>query len=222
MIDPTGTELVFADLNRAYKEMMVSRRYPSRFRRSFDEYLYRSQQLTEVMRKEFLRATGKAWIASEFPGWNMYSAAVKAIRNAVVHGTPLVLHEVIISIYPAVPFGFWGKEIGPRQTAAGVRIITGTCFVGAPFRDEITTPNIGFPSLDGQTHIFPLKEFVSYELPWPMFDTETNSIVSKTGTTDVIRLVLGSYPILCQYFCYYQLMLKSLSEKSLNEAQITY
>lgn len=43
---------------------------------------------------------------------------MKAIRNAVVYGTPLILYEVTLNVYPAVPFGFWSKVTGPRQQAA--------------------------------------------------------------------------------------------------------
>lgn len=207
MIDPSGSEVVFAELERAYNEMMTCRRFPAKFRRSFDEFLYKCHQLTEVMRKEYPKETSKAWAASSFGGWNKYTAALKAIRNAVVHGTPLILHEVIISIYPAAPLCFMRNELGPRQTAAGLRIIKGTCFIEAPFREEVFLPNVGFPSPNGQ-FVFPLKEFVSYELLWSSFDTETNKAVHKTGTTDVISMVLKSYPVMCDYFSYYQQMLK--------------
>jgi len=210
MIDPSSSEVVFVDLKNSYSEILVSRRYPTRFRRAFDEYVYRSQQLTEVMRREYSREVGAQWNASSFPYWNAYTDMLKAVRRATYHGIPLVLHEYTLSVYPAVEFATDHKEIGQRQIKAGVRLIETTSFVDMPFSELLTTPRIGFPrkSIGSKspfdTHIFPIKEFVSYKLQWNLLENGVRAASNRAGTTDVVRIVLRSFPILEKYYGFYR------------------
>lgn len=203
MIDPSGTEVVFEELRRSHTEIMNSRRFPAQFRRHFDEYLYKSHQLTEAMRHEYKAVTGMAWVASDFTGWNAYTAAIKSIRNAVVHGTPLVLHEAILAVYPAVVFATDSKVLNPRQASASVRLVKSTCFVDRPFQEEIVTSCVGYPSAAGG-YTFPVKEFVCYEIPQCILDAGAQAAIDKAMTRDVLRLVLSSYPVFRQYYTYYQ------------------
>ena len=159
------------------------------------------------MRREYPVATGKPWVAARFLGWNAHTAALKVIRNVVAHGTPLLLHETILAVYPAVQLAIENWDISPRQKAAGVRLVKGTSFVDSPFQEETVTSNIGFPALDG-AHIFPLKEFVGYELNWLLLEAGARTSIERTGTKDVVRLVLRSYPVLCHYYSYYRSMLE--------------
>ena len=215
MIDPSGTELVFEELRRSYSGIVNSRRFPGRFRQHFDTYLYKSHQLTEVMRREYKAATGLVWVASDFNGWNVYTAAIKALRNAVAHGAPLTLHESILTVYPAVAFVTDSIVPTPRKLGARIRLTISTCFVDLPFQEEIITPYAGYLSIEGE-YIYPLKEFVSYEIPWHILEAGARAALRGAKTCDVVRLVLHSYPVLLRYYMYYQSKLQE------NEYKFTF
>lgn len=209
MQDPLGTTVVFRDLHDAYREMMNGRRFPAKFRRAFDEYVYRSQQLTEVMRKEYSAQTGRPWNASGFTGWNDFTDALKALRRNTYHGVPLVLYETTLAVYPAVQFVTDEAPIGPRQSAAGVRLIHGTLFITSPFREKILMPSMAVPAKDGSGLVRPLKEFVSYQLRWHVLDSSAKASLQRVNTTDVIRIVANSFPVYKRYFAYYEAALSA-------------
>ncbi|BEV72290.1 hypothetical protein THUN1379_17720 [Paludibacterium sp. THUN1379] len=212
-----ATEIVFEELRRSYINLMESRRFPAKFRKHFEEYVYKSHQLTEVMRREYKAIAGLPWLASEFKGWNIYTASLKSIRNSVVHGIPLVLHEKILAVYPAVDFACENNILSQKMRAARVRLKKATCFVDLPFQDEIITPHIGYP-VDGGGYVFPLKEFVSYELPWNLLkDADLHAPEDYSAVNDVVRLVLRSYPALHRYYDYYQSKLNRVQESSLKQ-----
>jgi hypothetical protein len=208
MQDPLGTTVVFEDLRKAYEDLTSSRRFPLKFRRAFDEYVYRSQQLTEVMRREYSRYTATAWDAASFSGWNAFTRTLKALRRETYHGTPLVLYETTLSVYPAIRFVTDREPIGPRQAAAGIRLMEGTLLVERPFSEKIITPGVGFPKEDG-TYAIPTKEFVSYKLRSHSFDVSTQKCLEQAGTTDAVLIALRSFPVLRVYFSHYEAALRA-------------
>ena len=158
------------------------------------------------MRREYRVETGKAWVAADFAGWNAYTAALKAIRNAVVHGKALQLHETILAVYPAVRCKWWPEDVGQRQTTAGVMLVKHTSFVGKPFQERFIPSHVGLPAQTGG-FVFPLREFASYDLKWELLKAGARPAIEQAGTRDVVRLVLGSYPVFCRYHARYRTLL---------------
>ncbi len=211
MQDLLKTQIVAEDLKRLYYEINNSRRYPFRFRQVFEQYIYKSQQLTETMRKEFRSLTGKNWVAGDFTGWNEYTTVLKALRNATYHGHPLALHGTALTLYPGVEFA---TDIDPPSEldfVRGYRIMKSTLFIELPFDEEILPISAGFPikniNSGGPTHAFPLKEFISYKLTWRLLEAGVRKAVDKAGTTDAVKITLHSYPALAAYCKYYESVL---------------
>ena len=204
MHEPLDTEIVFVDLQHSYEALVRERRSPVKFRRAFESYLMHSQQLTEVMRKEYPRYTASNWDASSFTGWDNSTRALKTLRNLTIHGTPLVLHQVTLGVYPAIAFSIDKRTIGPRQTRAGIRFMRGVSFVDQPFCDQSITPRAGIPPKHGSGWIFPLKEFVSYEIQWHRMDHAASRALNAFGSRDAVRLALVSFPVLRTYVAHFK------------------
>ncbi|MFQ2301365.1 hypothetical protein ACK32U_16595, partial [Aeromonas dhakensis] len=82
----TKADIIFSDLDEIYFQIMNSRRKPKHFRHLFEQYIVKSQQLTDVMRREFKNLTGRSWSASDFLEWTLYTKILKSLRNAALHG----------------------------------------------------------------------------------------------------------------------------------------
>lgn len=207
MQDLLKTQIIAEDLKRLYYEINNSRRHPFRFRQAFEQYIYKSQQLTETMRKEFHSLTGRNWVAGEFTGWNEYTNILKALRNATYHGHPLALHGTAFTLYPGVEFETDTGPLSEFISARGYRVMESTLFIELPFGEEFTPISAGFPIKNvipgGPTHAFPLKEFVSYKLTWRLLEEGVRKATDKAGTTDAVKITLHSYPVLVAYSRYY-------------------
>lgn len=207
MRDLLKTQIIAEDLKRLYFEINNSRRHPFRFRQAFEQYVYKSQQLTETMRKEFHSLTGKNWTAGEFEGWNAYTNILKSLRNATYHGHPLALHGTAFTLYPGVEFATDATPPSELIIARGYRIVESTLFIELPFDEEFIPISAGFPIKNvmpgGPTHAFPLKEFISYKLTWSLLEEGVRKATDKAGTTDVVKITLHSYPVLVAYSKYY-------------------
>ncbi|MNZ82291.1 hypothetical protein D3C78_1009850 [compost metagenome] len=207
MRDLLKTQIVAEDLKRLYYEINNSRRYPFRFRQAFEQYIYKSQQLTETMRKEFHSLTGNNWVAGEFTGWNAYTSILKALRNATYHGHPLALHGTVLTLYPGVEFATDIEPLPELGLVRGYRVMESTLFIELPFDEEFLPISAGFPIKNitpgGPTHAFPLKEFISYKLTWRLLEEGVRKATDKAGTTDAVKITLHSYPALVAYSKYY-------------------
>lgn len=208
-----GTEIVAEDLRRLYLNLIGARRFPVEFRHAFEQYIYKSQQLTETMRKEFKRLTGEGWTAKDYSGWNVYTDLLKALRNATYHGYPLALHGCAIAIYKAEEFSTDQKPLSELNLVRGYRVVKSTFLVEMPFDEAVIGISAGYPlkhPRDGKTHSYPLKEFVSYELTWGILDAGVRSAAEKAGTVDAVKIALHSYPAIKGYFDYYENRLKKM------------
>jgi len=212
------TQIVAEDLKRLYYEINNSRRYPFRFRRAFELYIYKSQQLTETMRKEFRSLTGNNWVAGEFEGWNAYTNILKALRNATYHGYPLALHGTALALYQGVEFATDIEPLSELDFVRGYRVMESTLFAEQPFDEEVCSISVGFPikniAQSGPTHAFPLKEFISYKITWRLLDEGVRKATDKAGTTDAVKITLHSYPALVAYSKYYASV---LNKNNINE-----
>lgn len=203
------SELVYAELCDLYRCVNNSRRSPRRFRAAFESYVFKSQQLTEVMRSEYLHVTGCAWMAASFSGWNAYTIALKKIRNAMAHGQPLILSEVVLSIYPASSIDkMWGEATNSKFHAYVIK-----SFINMPLVDKFTTGGMGLSakknsdSKFGRTgFVFPIKEFFFYDLDWQTIGVQPPEVY-KRGGVGALKVVLHSFRVLQEYMDFYRVML---------------
>lgn len=82
---PTDVETIMADLEVCVAQLQAECVSPSGVRRLFQQFLKLSQQLTEMMRREFKKDSGRRWEASKFNGWDAVSELMKALRTADMH-----------------------------------------------------------------------------------------------------------------------------------------
>lgn len=106
-------------------------------------YMFKSQQLTEAMRSDFPQQTGLTWAASRFEGWNDFTSALKKIRNAALHGCPIVLDEAVLSIYPNIRFVTDEKWV-MEPIRKKYRVNKVRSFVTHAFTDRFITSGPGF------------------------------------------------------------------------------
>ncbi|MBG0847957.1 hypothetical protein H3222_22430 [Pseudomonas chengduensis] len=218
MRDLLKTQVVAEDLKRLYYEINNSRRFPFRFRQAFEQYIYKSQQLTETMRKEYHSLTGDNWVAEKFTDWNVYTNILKALRNATYHGHPLALHGTALTLYPGVEFATDSEPLSELDFIRGYRVMESTLFIELPFDEEFLPISAGFPIKNitpgGPTHAFPIKEFISYKLTWRLLEEGVRKATDKAGTTDVVKITLHSYPALVAYSKYYASVLNENRARS--------
>lgn len=204
----TKSEVIYYDLSKLYTKLNNIRRDRKAFRLAFESYLFKSQQLTETMRREFHEKTGLKWEASKFQGWNIYTAALKKIRNAAVHGHPIILYDSILSVYPNVSFSLDSKDKSySLDNKRRFRLTSTRSFISDPLLNDFQYTNTGFLS-NNKDYIFPLKEFIYYELRLDMMDI--NKLDGyEIARVDVIKLLLHSYPVLKKYMLFYKQVLNN-------------
>lgn len=212
MYETSKTELVYGDLCQLYRDINENRRNPRLFRLAFETYIFKSQQLTEAMRSDFHQKTGLTWTASKFEGWNGFSSALKKIRNAALHGYPIVLDEAVLSIYPNVRFATDDEEWATEQTRKKYRVNKGRSFVDNAFSDRFITTGLVFLREERinqhlkavENYVFPIKEFVFYELRWELLKRGVFRSLGQNKTVDALKLVLKSFPVLEAYMTFYR------------------
>lgn len=201
------SEVVYRDLLQLYIELNNIRRNRVAFRISFELYLLKSQQLTETMRSEFSSMSGLKWEASKFQGWNKYTAALKRLRNAAVHGYPVVLYDLVLSVYPNVGFALDSDgadySLGHKRK---FRLTSTRSFKTDPFLPEPQSMNLSFLSVDKE-YLSPIKEFYSYEICLGMMNIKSLEGY-EVARVDVIKLLLHSFPVFKKYMSFYQKELK--------------
>lgn len=225
MREPTKTQIVFADLCQLYVDINKNRRNPRLFRLAFESYIFKSQQLTEAMRSEYKQQTGKKWCASDFDGWNEYTNSVKKIRNAALHGYPIVLDEAVLSIYPNRKFAI--DEENEHSSPKKYRAAIGRSFIPNPLSETFCSGGLGYQlkervSADPastENYVFPMKEYVFYELRWDLLDLGVFSDIGKGQRVDAIKLILKSFPTLERYMRYYE---EKLEKSRLNSYKLDY
>jgi hypothetical protein len=211
----TKADIIFADLDENYSQIMNSRRKPKYFRHLFEQYIVKSQQLTDVMRREFKQLTGCSWSAGDFSEWTIYTKTLKSLRNAALHGEPIIFNEVIISIYPAVEFSLDSEPLDKKDLIRGFRAFKVTCFIDNPFAEAFITPHQCY-QLKHRTHpneksmenyAVPIKEFVSYQVQWPLSIEILKG--SDMSCLDAVKLLLKAHPTLRKYIKFYRKQLQA-------------
>ena len=132
---------------------------------------------------------------------------LKALRNTTVHGLPISFYEVTIAIYPLVEFSIDTEPLKDIWIERGFRAYKSVCFINMPFSEKIITQNCGMLRKhkvsnnlnDIRNYVLPLKQFISYEIQWELFD----DVAIRDATVDAVKIVLKSYPVLKKYYEYY-------------------
>lgn len=93
MATPTysAVDHVLRGLNAALAVLADDAHTPIEALQALESFTEKSQQLTNVMYKEFHASTGRDWVASDFPGWNAYTDLFKELRRESFHEAPVRL-----------------------------------------------------------------------------------------------------------------------------------
>jgi hypothetical protein len=114
MNPPSDVDIVFADLQDAFKDLGTARPSPKQVRRAFSRFVDLTQRLTSVMRPEAKAKTGLDWVAADFPGWNDVTALFKDLRNEDQHKTQIRVSVRETSYFE--PFGAGGGSFAVSGT----------------------------------------------------------------------------------------------------------
>jgi hypothetical protein len=196
----SDTEVVFRDLTSTAKELEDERGSPLKVRRLIGSFITLSQQLTEIMRKEFQELTGKKWEAGSFPGWNVVTELFKKLRRSDYHESPVIIHVQETQYFSLGDI--FGDDVKGGELAS-----QGTWALGDPFSETI--PEGIITMLDDPTtgqRIEPKRrDFVFIFYPGT---DEIKKAIEDTGLNDIHKLAQGCLKILTEYFVFYQRSLK--------------
>lgn len=96
-----SVDQVLRGLDAALSVLVADSGSPVQIFQALESFTEKSQQLTNMMRKEFQAATGREWVASDFDGWNAYSSLFKELRRTAFHEAP-----VRLGVYEEKTFNF--------------------------------------------------------------------------------------------------------------------
>src|SRR5574341_486506 len=181
----SDTELIFRDINDIEKEIQDEHDSPLRIKRLFSQYITLSQQLTEIMRKEFSDICGANWEAKSFPGWNAVTSLFKLLRRTGYHSYP-----VTISVEETQYF----KEGDIFEDGVGSNTIAicGTWDLGDPFSEQIPV-GLQLMLVDQKTgksrniSVEPIRRKYVFKLN--ARSTDLDKAIKETGINDIHQLV---------------------------------
>lgn len=196
----SDTEVVFRDLASTAEELEEERGSPVRVRRLIGSFITLSQQLTDIMRKEFKELTGNKWKPSSFSEWNAVTELFKKLRRSNYHEYPVIIHVQETQYFSVGDI--FADDINGGEVAS-----QGTWALGDPFSE--TMPEGIITMLDNPTTGQPIEPkrrdytFIFY----PRTD-EIKKAIEDTGLNDVHQLAQGCLKILIKYFAFYERSLK--------------
>jgi len=148
------------------------------------------------MRKEYSEKKGKKWVAYDFDGWNDYTELFKQIRNDDQHDRPvsiLVNETQYFRLFENASLmavsGTWSFSLD-QQIAA------------APFDNlilEAADSETGRPS---GIRISPVRK--EYEFHLSPSSRKAQTLLEKTGDSNVRTLSEKCFEALSEYYRYYQ------------------
>lgn len=192
---------VIADLEHCTAKLKDEKDSPYEVRRLFRDFVTMSQQITEMMRREFsARTGGTQWQASAFQGWDATSHLFKVLRRTDFHETPFVIgvHDVLT---------FNTADVFGTQEKLGTIQQIGTWLMADPNATEIPAPvtvSVGMPGtgIVASTPLTPIaREFRYFVLPGTV---EISEALTAAGTQDVHLLVARCIVILRDYVVFFQ------------------
>lgn len=192
--------LVFQDLKDALNELKVQKSSPKLTRQAFSRFLTLSQQLTEIMRKEYKRLSGREWSAKNFNKWNVVTDLFKKLRREDYHEYPLLIHVKERQYFPI-------NALFEDDKSSKLLVFEGTWSLGDPFSIEppdgiqlcIVDTSTGRP-LDKT--IEPAKREYEFVL-FPRTE-EMRQSIEQTGSNNIHLLSEKCFETLLEYVEYYK------------------
>lgn len=96
---------------------------------SLGRFLTLSQQLTEIMRKEYKRLSGREWNAKSFNNWNVVTDLFKKLRRGDYREFPVLIRVKERQYFPI-------KTIFEDDKSSNLLVFEGTWSLGNPFSTE--------------------------------------------------------------------------------------
>ncbi len=230
LTDLRSTQVCFLDLQHAYEQALQHRRHPAIFRRRLEDYILKSQQLTETMRREYAQHTGARWCASRFEGWSVHTAMLKALRHVITHERPLRLNTVTLTFYPreALEKNHPAWAAKQRRSRFNLGWVYELSCVDRPFQAETFGPGLLLPVEPSAQPEFPMRfyrpfhSFVGYEFDWSVLTEDVRKHVEAGVKNDAVHLLLRTYPRLSAYFQFYESILRndSLIDRQLESQSV--
>ncbi len=193
-------ELVFQDLADALNELKAQKSSPKLIRQAFGRFLTLSQQLTEIMRKEYKRLRGGEWSAKSFNNWNVVTDLFKKLRREDYHEFPALIQVKERQYFPI-------KAIFEDDKSSNLVVIEGIWSLGNPFSTEppdgiqlcIVDTKTGRP-LDKT--IEPVKREYEFVL-FPRTE-EMCQAIEQAGSNNIHFLSERCFETLSEYVEYYK------------------
>ena len=204
--DYSDTDLVFGDLRHVAAELAVETSSPVRVRRLLSQFITLSQQLTEIMRKEYGAATGERLEARRFPSWTPVTELFKRLRRCDYHRYPITI-VVRETQYFAVG-DIFEDDVGGAEVA-----FEGTWDLGNPFAQDVPD-GIRLLRADPATGkktdeaVDPVRR--SYVFVLRPRTPELAAALTKAGDDDVHTLVAECFATLEAYAGWYKAMLEQV------------
>lgn len=188
-----NSEIVFRDLQVALEELHSVCESPVNVRRKFRSFILLTQNLTEIMRKEFSDITGQKWDAASFSGWNAVTELFKKLRKTDYHESPvriLIKEESKTSIrhlFPEVPEG----QLMCFETVWDL---------GDPFEEDISN-GLALLAANGVTRL-PIDQR-SYRYLLHPCSNDLSQAIAEAGSDDIQTLSAQCMHVLTEYYAYY-------------------
>ena len=199
----SDVDLVFRDLEDAYKELKDRTSSPKTMRRTFIQFVDLSQKLTSMMRKEYKQKTGKEWVADKFSGWDDTTQLLKHLRNKGQHEYTIRIQLMDIYKIPVNDI-FDDPDNDPNPSFV---VVGGKWNFGDDYDDKLPDPIKVIPAdpktgAPGDREIKSTRREISYLLE-PKTQ-EIKNLIQRAGSNDIHILSDHCYSVLSSYYRYYK------------------
>lgn len=196
--------MIFGDIRDCLQELETSKNTPVKVRREFARFITLTQQLTEVMRKEFKGITNNDWIASSFEGWNAITDLFKKLRRTDYHESPVIINVRERQHYLAA---ILEDDVGNEHKA--YMTVSTTWGLGDPFSTKLPGD---MKVIMYDENMNPLEdeepEFVEYEYILHPRTEEILRAIEKIGQDNIHILCKEAFSIIEKYNEFYRKQLK--------------
>lgn len=194
------TEVVFRQLRNAARDMNDAWSRPDKVSRYFGEFVILTQKLTDVMRKEYRRETGKQWEAKGFTGWTPVTKLFKLLRNADLHEAPIRMKVATLSSFRAT-------LIDPHAPPDLALCVQWELDLGSPFDTRMPDDSVELKYIEvaGKKVLIerlnPETQYRTYTIH--SVDSEIKDQLYVIGTHCVSNLTIQCEMVLAEYFKFY-------------------
>ncbi len=195
----SDTRIIFGDLTDCLHELNNCKDTPVKVRREFARFISLTQQLTEVMRKEYKAKTQINWEASIFDGWNKTTELFKKLRRTDYHESPVIINVKEKQYYLAA---ILEDENGKEHK--GYFVASVLWGLGDPFSTKMPgdmkllmyDENMNQIEDEG-------PEFSEYEYVLHSRTDEIEKAIQNAGQEDIYILCNECYAVMKKYYDFY-------------------